>query len=120
VTTYDPASLTLTAPPDEAAAVPTGPKLAYEIGEKCWIFAGIRDQRGNHIYSAGKVVYWFDLPDMAQRFYVIRVSDPEFMHLVTRDATVMSPTATGQFPFQRTRFDEISRPEPRPVDWRTS
>jgi hypothetical protein len=116
MTTYDPATFVMPPP----LPVSSGPKMSYELGEKCWIFAGIRDADNNHVYSPGKVVFWFDLPDLAQRFYVIRINDREFMHLMTRDATVMSPTADGAFPFQRTRFDEVARPEPKVGNWRAS
>lgn len=101
--------------------VPTGPKLSYELGELCWVFAGLRGVTGGHIFSPGKVVFWFDLVDMAQRFYVIRILSKDFMHFMTRTADVMSPTPDPNgFPFLRTEKDEHDRSTDKPVQWRQS
>lgn len=98
-----------------------GPKLVYAIGDLCWVFAGLRTEDGKHIFSPGKVVFWFDLVDEANRLYVIRIISRDFMHYMTRDALVMSPTPLADgFPFMRTHNDELSRPEPHATDWRAS
>jgi hypothetical protein len=96
------------------------PRLNYALGDPCWIHAGRTDRKGNPICSAGKVVYWFDLPDLAQRFYIIKLQDPDFLHLMVRDATVMSPTPDGNFPFQHTRHDGTADLPKTKTDWRDS
>lgn len=116
MTVFDPSvgDATLLAEP----APRTGPKLSYEIGDACWVHSGLRDKAGNVTKQPGQVVFWVDLPDLAQRIYLIRLFG-DYMHLVCRDACVMSPTKEEQFPFQRTRHDEKARNEPtRIVEWR--
>lgn len=97
-----------------------GPKLAYEIGDLTWIFASVRDKAGNHILTPGRVVFWFDLPDLAQRFYIVRPMDREFIHFFVRDATVMASEPGGTFPYQRTRHDEDKSDGPKMIDWRNA
>lgn len=115
MTSYLPATA-LPVPP-----LPPGPKLAYEVGEMCWIHTGVRDKAGNPKLIASKVVYWFDLPDLAQRFYIIRVLDRDFLHFFVRDVTVMASEPDGLFPYQRTRHDDNSKDgPPKAIDWRNS
>lgn len=107
---------------DELDALPPPPKLSYTIGDECWIHAGLEDPDGKPRMSPGKIVFWFDLPDLAQRIYVVRLRDQEFMHLQNRDATVIAPTPEIGFPFTKTRHDNRERaddPE-APKDWRNS
>lgn len=96
---------------------PTGPKLVYEIGDGCWVSAGMKDKAGNVIKSPGLVVYWFDLPDFASRFYVIKLFG-DYMHLVVRDALLMVAHRDEAFPFAKTRHDNAVRPDLRVVEWR--
>jgi len=51
----------------------TDVKLSYEIGDDCWIYLGSKYPDGRYKKTYGKVVFWFDLPDLVQRLYVIRI-----------------------------------------------
>lgn len=104
-----------------ARPLPSTPKLSYEIGDTAWIHAGLHDADGNKMLSEGTVVYWVDLPDLAQRLYLVRVNNPEFTNIMTRDATVMAPSPEIGFPFTSTRHDDTAtRPDGGARDWRQS
>lgn len=105
MTTYAPTIHTAPAVPPPPA---TGPKLEYAIGDPCWIHVG--GTTAGYL-TPGKVVFWFDLPDLAMRFYVIRLRDSDYMHLQLRDATLMAESLAAGMPFTKTRHDD-TRPDP--------
>lgn len=78
-------------------------KLAYEVGEECWIVVPMCGEDGEYLEErvAGKVEFYFDIPDAPERRYVIRVSDPDYPSLEVRDAYQMAATADGLMPFER-------------------
>lgn len=98
-------------PAEKPLALPEGPKLSYEVGESCWIYAGLTDQAGNATRSQGTVIYWVELPDLAHRLYLVRIAG-DFMNVMCRDATVMSTTRDGLSAFQKTRHDNTARAQP--------
>lgn len=100
MTTFDPTATVIILPPPPA----TGPKLTYEIGDECWLYAGCYVD-GEPIMSKGTVVFWVDLPAFVQRQYMIHMANPEWIIMETRDALMMAPTQDAGLPFTRTRFD---------------
>lgn len=103
--------------PAEAPAAPSGLKLQYEIGDQAWIDCGHRDKNGNAIKAPGVVVTWFDLPDYATRFYLVKLFG-DYIHLMCRDALTMSPDQATAFPWSKTRHDNAARVELRQIEWR--
>lgn len=110
MTTFAPAAVA-----EEAAPAPAGPKLVYEIDDEAWIDAGARDKLGNVIKNIGTVVHAFD--HQATRFYVVKLTG-DYMHMVLRDALLMSPTREEPFPWSKTRHDATVRAPLRQIEWR--
>lgn len=77
------------------AATRPGPKLRYEIGERCWIYIGERYDSGKPRLTGGVVVASFTVPDDPTTYYIIRVSDPEWNHFEVRDALLMAADERG-------------------------
>jgi hypothetical protein len=71
---------------------------------------GEKTPRGVPILSPGKVVFWFDLPDLAQRFYVIRLVDADWFVFEVRDALLMAPSLDAGLPFTQRRHARAQTP----------
>lgn len=114
-------------PDDEPAAPVTkpGPKLDYAIGEIAWTFTGRADKKtGDVRLTPTTVCAFLDLPELAQRIFVLKVlDDPDYCNLILRDAVQMSPTRNvTDLPAHRTKHDwkerdELEKSKIKP-DWR--
>ena len=72
----------------------SGPKLKYEIGDRCWI-------RKSGMPLEGQVVYKLRVPGHFAEFYVIEPVDQYMFTLEVRDALLMSETRDGLLPFEQ-------------------
>lgn len=117
MTTFQPTIIGPSPGAQDTPPVAPGPKLTYEIGDLAWVNAGATDRDGNTIKTCGEVVFYFDLPALAQRFYVVKLLG-DYIHLVLRDALLMSPTKNDPFPWTKTRHDNATRAELRQMEWR--
>ena len=73
-------------------------KLNYNLGDPCFIHVGTA---GRSSLLPGRVVYWFDLPHLPSRFFVIQLDDPDFLHLEIRDALLMAESKDAITPYMQ-------------------